>query len=127
METTMGNLFQQALNKSIAEHNAKEAEKERALKAFLDDLKVIKKNLDDAFRGTCVCVEMGMFGVQEPRCTTIRVYTPYYVYGGITSNKAVYHCVEWEGENKDFRWGGTPMTYESFFELVAKNIASKGR
>lgn len=127
METTMNNLFQQVLNKSIAEHNAKESEKERKLKEFLDDMKVIKKNLDDAFRGTCVRVEMGMFGQQDPKYTTIRVLTPYGNFSGIMSNKAVWRCMGWQGEDKDFRRDGAPMTYERLFEVVARHIANEGK
>lgn len=128
METTMNNLFKASLNKAVASENEKRNENARKLAEFLDDMKVIKKNLEDAFVGTPISVQMGMFGVPEPKYTTIRISSPYGFFQGITSNKAVYHCgscSNWELEDKDIRVEGVPYTYEEFFNLIAKKFAQK--
>ena len=128
METTMNNLFKASLNKAVATVNEVRNENARKLAEILDDLKVIKKNLEDAFVGTPISVEMGMFGVPEPQYTTIRICSPYGCVSSISSNKAVYqsgNIAFWMMENKDIRVNGVPYTYEEFFNMIAKKFAEK--
>lgn len=126
METTLNNIFKRALNNAVEDKILKEIEEEKRKAIFIEDMNLIKKNLESAFIGTPIRVEMGMYGVQELCYMTIRIVLPKGWITGITSNSALYHGVDWvetiAGE-KDLRVNGKPMTYDELINKVAVKYA----
>lgn len=125
METTFNNIFKNALNNAVEEKNRIDYEKAEALKIFLDDMNHIKKNLESAFIGTPIRVEMGMFGVPNPVFTTIRICWSKGNISSICANSCPSHYGGWVNTTyeKDIRVGGKPMTYDELFDRVAVKYA----
>lgn len=121
METTFNNIFKSALNTEIEKKARDEREKAQQVGRFLSDMAVIKKNLESAFIGTPIRVEMGMFGVNNPVYTTIHIRWDKDSVGSICANSCPYHCTNWDTkmEEKDLRLNGVPYTYDELIKWVA--------